>query len=64
MEQKIKDFLFKEYENITQFYSDRESFEKHFYSGDVKIPSIYVVNLIKKFNEEVSKPKEEGVSAD
>ena len=64
MDQKIKDFLFREYENITQFYSDRESFEKHFYSGDVKIPAIYVVNLIKKYNEEFAKPenKSEGVN--
>ena len=60
MEQKIKDFLYREYENITQFYSDRESFEKHFYSGDVKIPAIYVVNLIKKYNEEATQPKDKS----
>jgi hypothetical protein len=64
MEKQIKDFLYKEYDNITQFYSDRESFEKHFYSGDVKIPAIYVVNLIKKFNEEITKSKGEGVGND
>lgn len=63
MEKQIKDFLYKEYDNITQFYSDRESFEKHFYSGDVKIPAIYVVNLIKKFNEEITQPKGESSSS-
>jgi hypothetical protein len=64
MEKQIKDFLYREYANLTQFYSDRESFEKHFYSGEVKIPAIYVVNLIKKFNEEITEPKGESVGVD